>query len=155
MKIASCSIKTCLASADNSCNGSTNLSVCPLIVLLVNSVIEIFVRSFAPYMDVETCKDMSQHPFCAPESAEGLISGALSKFKGRVFPEADSTILEHVLQLMGKTNESVKIYDLSRVTDSLRAIRRGIRSTPVAIINKEKYESLEEILRAISNLKQS
>jgi hypothetical protein len=106
-------------------------------------------------MDVETCKEMSQHPYCAPGSTEGLISGALSKFKGRVFLEDDATVLEHVLQFMGKTNESVKIYDLSRVTDSLRAIRHGIRSTPVAIINKEKYESLEEIVRALSNLKQS
>lgn len=118
-------------------------------------MIEVFVRSFSPYMDVETCREMSQHPFCAPGSTEGLISGALSKFKGRVFPEADSTVLEHVLQLMGKTNESVEIYDLSRVTDSLKAIRRGIRRSPVAIINKEKYESLEEILRALSNLNQS
>lgn len=118
-------------------------------------VIEIFVRSFAPYMDVETCKDMSQHPFCAPESAEGLIHGALSRFKGRVFSEADSTILEHVVQVFGKTNASIKIYDLSGISDSLRAIRHGIRSTPTVIVNGEKYQNVEEILTALSTLKQS
>jgi hypothetical protein len=106
-------------------------------------------------MDVETCKEMSQHPYCAPGSTEGLISGALSKFKGRVFLEDDSRVLEHMVQVMGKANESVKIYDLSRMTDGLRAIRHGIRSTPVVIINGEKYENLEEILRVLSNLKQS
>lgn len=105
-------------------------------------------------MDVETCKDMSQHPFCAPGSTEGLISGALSKFKGRVFPEDDSTILEHVIQAFGKTNEFIRIYDLSRITDSLRAIRRGIRSTPTVIVNGEKYQTVEEILRALSHLRE-
>jgi hypothetical protein len=106
-------------------------------------------------MDVETCKEMSQHPYCAPGSTEGLISGSLSKFKGRVFLEADSRVLECVVQVMGKTKESVKIYDLSRMTDGLKAMRHGIRSTPVVMINGKKYENPEEILRALSDLKQS
>jgi hypothetical protein len=55
-----------------------------------------------------------------------------------------------VFQIMGKLNESVKIYDLSRMTDSLRAMRHGIRRTPVAVINGEKYEGLNGILRAIA-----
>jgi len=108
------------------------------------------VRSVSPYMDVETCREMSQHPFCAPGSTEGLVSGALSKFKGRLLSEDDSTVLERVFQIMGKSNESVKIYDLSRMIDSLRAMRHGIRRTPVAVINGEKYEGLDQILRAMS-----
>jgi len=43
------------------------------------------------------------------------------------------------------------VYDVSRMTDKLRAIKRGIRKTPAAIINGEKYEGLEEILQAISS----
>jgi len=118
-------------------------------------LIEVFVRSVSPYMDVETCKEMSQHPYCAPGSNEALISGSLSKFKGRVFLEADSKVLEYAVQVMGKTKESVKIYDLSRMIDGLKAMRHGIRSTPVLVMNGKKYESLEEILQVLSNLKQS
>jgi hypothetical protein len=106
-------------------------------------------------MDVETIKEMSQHPYCAPGSTEGLISGTLSKFKDRMLPQADSVVLQCVFEKIGERNDALKIYDLSRMGDSLRALRHGIRSTPVVVIDGKKYQGLEVILRVLSDLKPS
>ncbi len=113
-------------------------------------MIEVFLRSYSPYMDVELYREMSQHPFCAPGSGEALISAA-SKLKGRILPQEDLTVLEQVSRIAEKTNQKITVYDVSRMTDKLKAIKRGIRKTPAAIINGEKYEGLEEILQAISS----
>jgi len=102
-------------------------------------------------MDVELYREMSQHSLCAPGSGDALVSGGASKLKGRILPQEDLTALEQVSQMAKKTNEKITVYDVSRMTDKLRAIKRGIRKTPAAIINGEKYEGLEEILQAISS----
>lgn len=112
--------------------------------------IEIFVHSFSTYMDVETCRDMVQHPMCAPEATEGLVHEALINFKGRLFSQEDSLALERVLDIADKTGKSVKIYDVSRVTDNFRALRHGIFKTPTVMINGKRYDGLKDILRAIS-----
>ena len=102
-------------------------------------------------MDVETCREMVQHPFCAPGSIDGLLGGFVSKLKGRLLSQEDSAVLEEVLRIVKETGEPVKVYDVSRVADSLRALRHGVRKTPIVIIDGKKYESLEEILRTVSN----
>lgn len=117
---------------------------------MAGSLIEVFVRSSSVYMDVETARDMAPHSYCAPGTTEGLVSEVLSKFKGRLLPEDDSKALERVLQILRETQESVKVYDVSRTTDKLRAVKRGIRNTPTVIINGEKYEGLEAISQALS-----
>jgi len=106
-------------------------------------------------MDVETIKEMSQHPYCASGSMEGLISTTLSRLKGRVLPQADSAVLQCILEFVGERNYAIKIYDLSRMRDGLRALRHGIRSTPVVVIDGKKYQDLEVILKVLSNLKSS
>jgi hypothetical protein len=116
----------------------------------MNMLIEIFVRSFSTYMDVETCRDIVQHPMCAPEATEGLAHEALIDFRGRLFSQEDSLVLERVLDIADKTNKSVKIHDLSRVTDNFSALRHGIFKTPMVIINGKRYRGLKDILRAIS-----
>lgn len=113
-------------------------------------LIEIFVRSFSEYMDVDTNREMSMHPYCAPGTNEALIGQTVSRFKGRLLSSEDATVVEHVLQLIGKTSEPVKIYDVSKVTDGLKALRHGIRKTPVVLIGGEKYEGLDESLEALS-----
>ena len=59
-------------------------------------------------------------------------------------------MLELVLEMAGKTRGSVKIYDLSKVADNVRALRRGIFKTPVVMIDGERYDGFENISRAIS-----
>ncbi|MGD0496510.1 MAG: hypothetical protein ABSB28_10835 [Candidatus Bathyarchaeia archaeon] len=128
----------------------TRLSVYKPIKQLMVSLTEVFVRSFSPYMDVETARDMAPHSYCSPGTTEGLVSGVLSKFKGRLLSEEDSTALERVLQILKENQESVRVYDVSRMADKLRALKRGIRKTPAVIINGEKYEGLEAISKALS-----
>jgi hypothetical protein len=112
--------------------------------------IEIFARSFSTYMDVETCRDMVQHPMCAPEATEGLVHEALLNFKGRLFSQEDFLALERVLNIADKTDKSVKMYDVSRVTDNFKALRHGIFKTPTLIMNGKRYDGLKDILCAIS-----
>ena len=114
------------------------------------SLIEVFVHSFSPYMDVETARDMAPHSYCAPGTTEGLVSGVLSKFKGRLLSEEDSTALERVRQILKENQEYVRVYDVSRTADKLRALKHRIRKTPAVIINGEKYEGLEAISKALS-----
>ena len=114
-------------------------------------MIEVFVHSFSPYVDVELYREMSQHPYCAPGAHEALMKQALSEFKGRILPQEDLTVLEQTLRTTNETNEQIKVYDVSRMIDKLNAIRRGVRKTPSVIINGEKYEGLEEISKAISS----
>jgi hypothetical protein len=108
------------------------------------------VRSFSPYMDVETARDMAPHSYCAPGTTEGLVSGVLSKFKGRLLSEEDSIALERVLQASKENEEVVRVHDVSRMADKLRALKHGIRKTPAVVINGEKYEGLEAISKALS-----
>jgi len=102
-------------------------------------------------MDVELYREMSQHSLCAPGSADALVSNAPSKFKGRILPQEDLTALEQVSQIARKTNEKIMVYDVSGVSDKLKAIKRGIWKTPTAIIDGEKYEGFEQIMKAISS----
>jgi hypothetical protein len=101
-------------------------------------------------MDVETARDMAPHSYCAPSTTEGLVSGVLSKFKGRILSEEDSTALERVLHISKENQEYVRVYDVSRMADKLRALKHRIRKTPAVIINGEKYEGLEAISKALS-----
>jgi hypothetical protein len=118
-------------------------------------MIEIFVRSFSQYMDVDTYREMSTHPYCAPGTNEGLVGQAVSKFKGRLLSPEDSNVVQHVLEIIGKTGELIKMYDVSKVADRLKAVRHGIRKTPVALIDGRKYEGLDEILKALSTMGQT
>jgi hypothetical protein len=135
-----------LAAALNSHIASTTLSVDRSITFLVDMQMEVFVRSFSANMAVETCRDMVQHPFCAPETAGGLVREALSNFKGRFFSQEDSFVLERVLDIADKTKRSVKIYDLSKLADKFKAVRHGIFKTPVVMVDGVRYKSLEDSL---------
>jgi len=117
----------------------------------VKWLLEVFVRSFSPYMDVALAREMSLHTACDPDMATRASELFSPKFKGRILPQEDFTALEKVSQIAHKTNEQLKVYDVSSMTDKIRAMKRGIRKTPAAVINGEKYEGLEEILQAISN----
>lgn len=112
-------------------------------------MIEVFVRSSSVYVDVETYREMSSHPFCAPELSSGLHKNLESKFKGRVLSPEDHTVLEQLEKLVEKYDDEVKVYDVSSMVDKIRAMRRGIRKTPTVIIKGKKYQGLEEIQQQI------
>jgi len=125
---------------------------CSLSQIISEMLIEVFVHSFSPYMDVDLYREMSMHPFCAPGLADQLVNQAVSKFRGRILPREDLTVLEQVLLLKNKTNGQIKIYDVSRMTDKIKAMTLGIRKTPAVIVNGEKLVGLEEIMKGISKV---
>lgn len=72
-----------------------------------------------------------------------------SKFMGRILPEEDHVVLEQVLLRVKEKDVELLVYDVSRVTDRLKALKKGVKKTPTVIINGERYEKLEEILEAL------
>lgn len=113
-------------------------------------MIEVFVRSFTPYIDVIFYREMSQHIQCG---LSRWVQDVLSKeFKGRILSREDLNVLEPALEIARTNDVHVKVYDVSRITDKLTALKRGIRKTPVVIINGRKYERVEEILEALQTI---
>jgi len=114
-------------------------------------MIEVFVRSssVSAEIDVGTLREMSLHSYCAPGAWEGLLKSYGSKFKGRVLPPEDHAVLEKLEMLANKFHDEIKIYDVSRTSDKIKAMRQGIRKTPTVIVQRKKYEGLEKILQLI------
>lgn len=108
-------------------------------------MIEVFVCSHSMYVDVETLREMSTHSYCAPDAWPGLLKGLESKFKGRILPPEEFEVLERFKTLGEKCDDEVKVYDVSRATDRIKALSRGIRKTPALIIQGKKYEGIKEI----------
>jgi hypothetical protein len=107
-------------------------------------MIEVFVCSHSMYVDVGTLREMSMHPICAPGALEGLLK-ELEKFKGRVLSSEDNEVLEKFKTFGEKCDDEVKVYDISRINDRIKALGRGIRKTPTIISQGKKYEGLKEI----------
>lgn len=108
-------------------------------------LIEVFIHSSTPYKDYELYRETSQHAYCMPGTFNGLVTQAVSQLKGRILSSEDIVFLEQVSQIADKAHEIVKIHDVSRMADRIRALKHGILKTPAVIINGKKYESLEEI----------
>lgn len=102
-------------------------------------------------MDVGYYREMSQHTYCAPDLA-GWAAEIPAKFKGRILPEKDRIVLEYALRLAAEISEEVLVFDVSRVSDRLKAIKRGVKRTPSIIINGKKYDGVEEILSVLQAL---
>ena len=114
-------------------------------------MIEVFVRSSSvdANIDVGTLREMSQHTICAPGVWEGLYKAYGPKFKGRILLSEDQKVLGKLEILTNKFHEEVKIYDISRAFDKMKAVKQGIRKTPTVIVQGKKYEGLEKIAQLI------
>jgi len=111
-------------------------------------MIEVFVRSSSISVDVGTIREMSMHTFCAPDAASSLLN-SLAKFKGRVLPQDDHTVLARIQELAYELHDDVKVYDVSRTQDRIRALRRGILKTPTVVVQGKKHEGLDKILQLL------
>jgi len=107
------------------------------------------VRSFTPYMDVETIREMTQHTICAPGAASALLQSVASKFKGRMLPNDDYIILQRIGELAYELHDDVKVYDISRARDRIRALKHGIMKTPAVILQGKKHEGYNKILELL------
>jgi protein-disulfide isomerase len=95
---------------------------------------------------------MSTHIICLPETATRASELFSSKFKGRILSQEDNTVLEQALLVANKTKQKIIVYDVSRMTDKLKALKRGIRKTPAVIINGKRYERVEEIQEVLQTI---
>jgi len=59
----------------------------------------------------------------------------------------DRAVLENALRIASETNKEVFVFDVSRMTDKLKAMKRGVKKTPSTIINGKRCEGAEEILK--------
>jgi hypothetical protein len=96
-------------------------------------------------VDVDTLREMSAHSFCYPGLGSALLKGLESKFKGRILSSEDSEVLEKIKTLGEKCDDKVKVYDISRATDRIKALSKGILKTPTLINQGKKYEGVKEI----------
>jgi hypothetical protein len=93
-------------------------------------------------------REMSYHWECG--LAQWACKELTDQFKGRILSEKDVAAMRRVLEMAKKENLEVKVYDTSRTSDRLRALKRRILKTPTAIIEGRRYEGPDKILRAIS-----
>lgn len=116
-------------------------------------LIEVFVCSSSvnANIEVETLREMSQHEYCASGTWQDLVKDYASKFKGRILTPEDQEVLEKIEKLTSKFHDKVRIYDVSRISDKMKAIKEGIRRTPTVIVQGKKYESLKEVERLLLN----
>lgn len=112
-------------------------------------MIEVFVRSSSVYMDVETAREMTVHTHCAPQLAAAAYKIVETKFKDRVLPEDDYTVLQRIWELAFELREEVKVYDISSARDRVNALKHGIMGTPTVIVRGKKYEGLDKILELL------
>jgi hypothetical protein len=117
----------------------------------VKPLIEVFVHSVSPYVDYELTREMSQHGFCDPDMATkaGEMISQFNKIKGRMFSEEDWAVIQRLAEAAGRPEAEVRLYDVSRTAGWLKALSRGIRKTPVIIVNGEKHEGAEKCLDAL------
>lgn len=104
------------------------------------------MRSSSVYMDVETLREMSFHSYCAPGTGSALLQDAASKFKGRLLSPEDHTVLQRIGELAYELHEDVKVFDISRALDRMRALKHGIQKTPAVVVQGKKHEGLDKIL---------
>ena len=116
--------------------------------MVVSSLIEVFVRSCDKDIDVAHYREMSFHWQCG--LAQWAYGELAAQFKGRILAEDDLTTMQQIVELAEKRNHKLKVYDISRLGDRTRAMKRGVLKTPALIVDGQRYVGLEEILRAIS-----
>jgi hypothetical protein len=105
-------------------------------------MIEVFVHSHDRYVDVDFYREMSHHIDCG--LARWASTDLSEQFKGRILSEKDLKVLKQAFEIAEKGDFKVKVYDVSRMTDRIKALRRGILKTPAAVVDGKRYEDLEE-----------
>lgn len=112
---------------------------------MVSSLIEVFVHSHSKDIDVGHYREMSYHWECGlAQWAYGELAG---QFKGRILSDEDVGVLRQVLDMAKKEGREVKVYDTSRMSDRVKALRRGVLKTPAVIINGELCQALDQALQ--------
>jgi len=113
---------------------------------LGTSVIEVFVCSHSRVFDIDHYREMSQHVQCG--LARWVYDSLSSQFKGRILSDKDVQTLNKVFEVARRLGCDVEVHDISRIKERLKALKRGILSTPSIVMNGSKYVGLDQVLLA-------
>ena len=116
---------------------------------LGSSEIEVFVCSHSRDVDIGHYREMSQHVQCG--LARWAYGSLASQFKGRIFSDGDIQALDKIFKVAERMNWEVRVYDTSRMTERLKAWKRGILTTPSVVMNGVKYKGLNQVSQAIAS----
>ncbi len=89
---------------------------------------------------------MSLHTFCDSETATRASEIYGSKLKGHVFPEEDRIALQKVMEYAQAHGASLQVFDVSSLTDRIRALRHGVFRTPTLIAHDKPFKGLARAL---------
>ena len=117
-------------------------------VPLGSSLVEVFVRSRSKAIDVGHYREMSYHWECGV--AQWAYGELAAQFKGRILSEQDVKAMQQVFEMAKRESREVKVYDVSRVSDKIRALKQRVFKTPTVVMNGRRYEGLDEICKAVS-----
>jgi hypothetical protein len=117
---------------------------------LGSSEIEAFVCSAGRDLDIEHYREMSYHMDCG--LAKWAYGQLASQFKGRILSAKDVEALNRVFEVAERENCKIKVYDISRLADRVRALKRGIFRTPAVIIHGAKYQGQDEIAQVTGSM---
>ena len=110
---------------------------------LGSSEIKIFVCSTSRDVDIEHYREMSYHVQCG--LAKWAYGQLASQFKGRILSEKDIEALNRIFEVSKQENCKIRVYDISRLADRVRALKRGIFRTPAIVIGDVRYQGQDEI----------
>ena len=117
--------------------------------IVLGVAMKLFIRSSSVSFDLETTKEMSLHAFCDPETATRASEIYGSKLKGRVFPDEHRIALQKVMEYTQVQGEKLEVFDVSSMTDRIRALRQGVLRTPTLIAHGKPFKGLVEISRLV------
>ena len=117
--------------------------------IVLEVAVKLFVRSSSASSDVETAREMSLHAYCNPETATGASEIYSAKFKGRVLPEEHRIALQNVVEYAQARGEKLEVFDVSSMADWIRALGRGVVTTPTLIAYGTSFKGLTGISRMV------
>src|SRR4030042_1303845 len=115
-----------------------------LVTPLSSSKIEVYVHSRSRGIDIDHYREMSHHVQCG--LARCAYEELASQFRGRILTEKDSEALNKIFELAKEENSEVIVYDTSRITERLKAWKRGILRTPAVVLKEVKYQGLSKMV---------
>ena len=118
------------------------------------AVVKLFIKFSSVSFDLETTKEMSLHTFCDPETATRASEIYGSKLKGRVLPEEHRIVLQKVMEYAQAHGEKFEVFDVSSVTDRIKAMRQGVVRTPTLVADGRSFRGMNEISRFVERTEQ-
>jgi hypothetical protein len=114
--------------------------------------IEIYIRSFAIPLDIESYRHHRMHSHCAPGLAQTTLD--LATLAGRLYEPDSAAILLVLSRVCQDVDASVEVYDVGRLRGRLRALTAWVQKVPTVVVNGKKHVGLNAAKQALQRLEQ-